>query len=79
MSDERNTSAQVNSNGNSGGDNSQPRVSTPQASLAGRSISDLLSGGAKPTMRPITEGFSLHEDSPSAGASGQVGTGNTND
>ena len=33
---------------------------SPQASLGGQTISSLLSNGPKPTMRPITEGFSLH-------------------
>lgn len=41
----------------------QTGTSSPQASLGGQLISDLLANGPTPTMRPITEGFTLHEHS----------------
>ena len=57
MAQDKNLTNQNNTNnfGNKSGE------SAPKASLGGQSISDLLANGPKPTMRPITEGFTLHD------------------
>ena len=54
-----NKSSQGNTQNNGSMGNGNINTEAPRASLGGQPIDSLLSGGPKPSMRPVTEGFTL--------------------